>query len=97
MITINPNVISEGDPVIIQDENKNVLRGIMIIDDKARMAVKAFRVEIPFARWSQQARDGLGGYVPIKGIKITGHEPPFDGMLAMDVVPKQLFRKTNPT
>jgi len=93
---INPNLISEGEEVIIQDENKNVLRGPMVLTDKdGRMAVKAFKQEIPFARWSTQGRDGLGSYVAIKGIKIVGHQAPLD-LLAFDVVPKQQFR-SNPT
>jgi len=93
---INPNLISEGEQVTIQDENKNVLQGPMVLTEKdGRMALKAFKLEIPFARWSTQGRDGLGSYVALKGIKIVGHQPPID-QLAFDVVPQQKFR-SNPT
>lgn len=94
---INPNIINQGEEVVIQDEAKNVLKGTMIFTEKGQMAVVAFKIEIPFARWSGRDRGGLGGYVPVKGIKIVGHQPPMEGLVeAYDVVPKQRF-KTNPT
>lgn len=95
-MTINPNIINEGEQVVIQDERKNTVEGPATFDEKGRMVIQAFKGEIPFARWSSSARDGLGGYVPIKGIKIVGHQAPLEGLMKYDVVPKQKF-KSNPT
>lgn len=92
---IDPNLINEGDPVVIQDADKNVARGTVEFDHEGRMLMTAFKVQIPFARWSTSARGGLGGYAPVKGIKIVGHQPPIDQMI-FDVIPKQKFR-SNPT
>jgi hypothetical protein len=90
---INPNTINEGEEVVIQDDAKNVLRGTMVVDEKGNMAIEAFRTQIRFARWSTRDR---GGYVPVKGIKIVGHQPAMDGLMSFDVVPKQRV-KSNPT
>lgn len=92
---IDPNSIREGETVSIQDENKNVLMGPAAFDEQGRLILRAFKTEIVFARWSTQARQGLGGYAVIKGIKITGHQPPID-VLAFDTVPRQRFG-VNPT
>ena len=96
-MTINPNLINEGEQVIIEDEAKNRLEGPMVLNEKGDMSIQAFKGEIRFARWSTRDRGGLGGYVPIKGIKIVGHQPPIEGLHIFDVVPKQKFRKSNPT
>lgn len=96
MTKIDPSTINKGEEVIIQDEDKNVARGPTDFDEKGRMTVRAFKTEIPFARWSTSARQGLGGYVAVKGIKIVGHEPPID-VLGFDVVPRQRFGGSNPT
>jgi hypothetical protein len=93
---IDPNVISEGEQVIIQDENKNLIEGPAAFDEKGRMIIHAFHTDIVVARWSAQARAGLGGYSPVRGIKIVGHQPPIDA-LAFDVVPRQRFGGSNPT
>lgn len=94
-MTIDPNAIQAGEQVIIQDEAKNLAEGPADFDGEGRMIIHAFRMDIPFARWSAQARGGLGRYSPLKGIKIVGHQAPIDG-LAIDVVPKQRFG-SNPT
>jgi hypothetical protein len=92
---IDPNSIREGEQVSIQDEDKNVIMGPAAFDEQGRMIVRAFKTEIVFARWSTSARAGLGGYSVVKGIKITGHQPPID-ILAFDTVPQQRFG-SNPT
>lgn len=93
---IDPSTIGEGDPVVIQDRNKNVARGAVSFDHEGRMMLAAFGIEIPIARWSNQGRDGLGGYAAIKAVKIVGHEPPMD-VMPFDVVPKKRFKGSNPT
>jgi hypothetical protein len=94
-VSIDASIINDGEEVIIQDEAKNVARGTAFFDEKGRLAIRAFKTEIPFARWSTSARGGVGGYTCVKGIKIVGHQPPLD-QLAFDVVPKQRFGG-NPT
>jgi len=93
---INPNHISKGEQVIIKDGDKQTIEGPMDFDEDGRMIIKAFNLEIPFARWSTSARDGLGGYVAIKGVKIVGHQAPLDPLFVLDLVPQQQFR-SNPT
>jgi len=94
--TIYPSSIKEGESVTIQDEHKNVLQGPMTFTDEGEMALLAFKFEIPFARWSNRARNGFGDYVPIAGIKICGHQPSMDAVMDFDVVPRKHF-KSNPT
>jgi len=93
---INPNTISDGDPIVIQDQAKNVACGIAHFDHEGRMVITAFKTQIPVARWSQRARDGQGAYATVAGIKIVGHEPPME-LLAIDVIPKKKFGGSNPT
>jgi hypothetical protein len=93
---IDPNAISEGEQVIVQDEDKNLAEGPAAFDEKGQMLIHAFRTDIVIARWSQKARAGLGAYAPVKGIKIVGHQAPIDA-LAFDVVPRQRFGGSNPT
>ena len=88
MNSIDPNLINEGDPVVIQDKEKNVARGIASFDNQGRILLTAFKVNIPFARWSNSARDGRGSYAVVKDIRIVGHEPPME-LLSMDVVPRK--------
>lgn len=95
MTVINPNAISEDEQVIIKDGAKNAIEGPMIFTEEGQMAIEAFGMQIAFARWSSSARDGLGGWVAIKGVKIVGHQAPLD-LMAFDVVPKQHFG-SNPT
>ena len=96
MNSIDPNAVSDGHPVIIQDEMKNVARGEVSFDEKGLMILRAFRTDIVIARWSAQARGGLGGYTPAKGIRIVGHEPPME-FNVVDLVPRQKFGGVNPT
>jgi len=95
-MTIYPSSIKEGESVTIQDEHKNVLQGPMTFTSEGEMALVAFKFEIPFARWSNRARDGFGDYVVIKGIKIVGHQASMDSLMGYDVVPRKQF-KSNPT
>ena len=95
-MTIDPNAISEGEIVTIQDKAKNVIQGPACFDEEGRMCVEAFKFKIVFARWSTSARAGLGGYACVKEIKIVGHQPPIDA-LAFDTVPRQRFGGSNPT
>jgi hypothetical protein len=95
---INPNVINEGESVTIQDKEKNVIQGPMMPTENGQLAVQAFGSNIVFARWSNSARDGLGGYVVKTGLKIVAHRPPID-QLVIDVLPRQRYQQqqSNPT
>lgn len=96
MTTIYPSSIKEGEVVTIQDKHKNVLQGPMVFTGEGEMAIVAFKFEIPFARWSNRARDGFGDYVPIEGIKICGHQASMDALMDYDIVPRKQV-KSNPT
>lgn len=96
MSEIDPNTIQEGDPVVVQDQDKNVARGPASFDNEGRLIMTAFKSKIVIARWSNRARDGFGAYKTVTGLKIVGHEPPME-LLAIDVIPKQQFKGSNPT
>lgn len=98
---LDPNLISLGDLVIIEDQRKNVLSGPAIIQEGGgHMALKAFGFEIPFAVWSGGAV--TGSYAMKPGIKLIEHqpssllgsEPYIDGKTALQRNPRF---KTNPT
>lgn len=77
---MNPNDINEGYEVTIRDDRKRLLRGPMFFTEDGRMAIEAFGMEIPFARWSSSANGRTGGWVMISDIAMEGILPTIEGM-----------------
>jgi len=72
MTSLDPNQVSIGDLVIIEDQRKNVLCGPVIIQNGGHLALMAFGFEIPFAVWS--GNQITGSYTMKPNIRLIEHQ-----------------------
>ncbi len=98
MTGLDPNQISVGDLVIIEDVRKNVLSGPAIIQEGGHMALKAFGFEIVFADRFAGHRE----YAMKPGIRLIDHQPPMlpgsePYMSGKAALQRNARFKTNPT